>query len=96
MSSYGFLDSSPDGRWWLIVESTGGVRLFDTGTVWNGSGPVRTWSLDAVQGVWIDASRVLLLTASGGAVVLNTEDGSSEQVAVPAGARTPIIVGDLR
>jgi hypothetical protein len=94
--SAGFLDPSPDGRWWLSADPSVGVRLFDTQTVWNGSGPLRTWSVGAVAGAWVDASRVLLLTSTFGAVILNAQDGSSEQVALPASVHKPIIVADLR
>jgi hypothetical protein len=93
----GYLDPSPDGRWWLVVEPDVGARLYDTKTVWNGAGPVRTWSADAVDGVWVDSGRIMLLTNAGyGAVVLNTADGSVQQLTLPVGARKPIVVVDVR
>jgi hypothetical protein len=93
--NFGFLDPSPDGRWWLVVEPSKGVRLYDTQTVWTGGVPVRTWSVDAGDGVWVDGSRVLLLAPGGGAVVLNTVNGSMQQLSLPTGDRTPIVVVNL-
>jgi hypothetical protein len=100
----GDLLPSPDGRWWLLRDSLQ-VRLYDAQQVWQGAGPVRTWSDQAVQagtgaqqpvpaGAWIDGNSAVLTTMYG-AMVVHT-DGSVDQLALPDGVWYPKVVVDLR